>query len=125
VPAIRTEEFGRPPSPEQSAPRFYPYESPEVLGEITENLRLRVDNWHGLDFSRYNDWNISENPANLFIGLENFDYMVLFMLEKINRLGKNWNASSSLRCSSASKRRRYLEARNGTTDLVERPLVVL
>lgn len=52
VPAIRTEDFARPPSPEQT-PRFYPYESPEVLEEITENLRLRVDNWHGLDFSRY------------------------------------------------------------------------
>lgn len=24
-----------------------------VLEEITEDLRIRVDNWHGLDFSRY------------------------------------------------------------------------
>lgn len=51
------EQFPRgPPSPArsaQSAPRFYPYESPEVLEEMTENLRSRVDNWHGLDFSRY------------------------------------------------------------------------
>lgn len=51
------EQFApRPPSPArsaQSAPRFYPYESPEVLEEMTENLRSRVDNWHGLDFSRY------------------------------------------------------------------------
>ncbi|QPH02058.1 hypothetical protein C2857_006264 [Epichloe festucae Fl1] len=36
-----------------SAPRFIPYESPEVLEEMTENLRNRVDNWHGLDFSRF------------------------------------------------------------------------
>lgn len=43
----------RPPSPARSAPRFYPYESPEVLDEMTENLRSRVDNWHGLDFSRF------------------------------------------------------------------------
>jgi hypothetical protein len=49
----RTEEtFARAPSPTRSAPRFYPYESPEVLAEMTENLRNRVDNWHGLDFSR-------------------------------------------------------------------------
>lgn len=49
----RTEEpYARAPSPARSAPRFYPYESPEVLAEITENLRNRVDNWHGLDFSR-------------------------------------------------------------------------
>ncbi len=27
-------------------------ESPEVLEEITEDLRARVDNWHGLDFQR-------------------------------------------------------------------------
>jgi hypothetical protein len=44
--------FERPPSPARSAPRFYPYESPEALEEMTENLRNRVDNWHGLDFSR-------------------------------------------------------------------------
>jgi hypothetical protein len=43
----------RPPSPARSnKPRFYPYESPEVLEEMTENLRNRVDNWHGLDFNR-------------------------------------------------------------------------
>lgn len=51
--APRVEEsFARPPSPARSAPRFYPYESPEVLEEMTENLRNRVENWHGLDFSR-------------------------------------------------------------------------
>ncbi|KAK5654086.1 hypothetical protein OQA88_7517 [Cercophora sp. LCS_1] len=44
----------RPGSPARSsAPRFYPYESSEVLAEMTENLRNRVDNWHGLDFSRF------------------------------------------------------------------------
>lgn len=43
----------RPPSPARSAPRFFPYEPPEVLEEMTENLRSRVDNWHGLDFSRF------------------------------------------------------------------------
>lgn len=53
VPSVRPEEtYARPPSPAQSAPRFYPYESPEVLEEITENLRNRVENWHGLDFNR-------------------------------------------------------------------------
>lgn len=54
LPPARVEEtYARPPSPAQSAPRFYPYESPEVLEEITENLRVRVENWHGLDFNRY------------------------------------------------------------------------
>lgn len=54
LPVARPEEtFARPPSPAQSAPRFYPYEAPEVLEEITENLRNRVENWHGLDFNRH------------------------------------------------------------------------
>ena len=43
----------RLPSPARSAPKFYPYESQEVLEEMTESLRSRVDNWHGLDFSRF------------------------------------------------------------------------
>ncbi|KAL2139356.1 hypothetical protein VTI28DRAFT_5295 [Corynascus sepedonium] len=52
APPTKPEESIRAPSPARSAPRFYPYESPEVLAEMTENLRSRVDNWHGLDFSR-------------------------------------------------------------------------
>lgn len=53
VPTSRAEEpFARPPSPAQSAPRIHPYESPEVLDEVAENLRVRVENWHGLDFQR-------------------------------------------------------------------------
>lgn len=28
------------------------YEAPEVLGEVTEELKARVDNWHGLEFQR-------------------------------------------------------------------------
>lgn len=38
---------------EPQAPRFIPYESPEVLEAMTESLRSRVENWHGLDFSRF------------------------------------------------------------------------
>lgn len=54
MPQHRVEESFpvRPPSPARSVPRFYPYEPPEVLQEMTENLRNRVDNWHGLDFNR-------------------------------------------------------------------------
>ncbi|KAK0711439.1 Pleckstrin homology domain-containing protein [Lasiosphaeris hirsuta] len=53
-PSARTNEgFARQQSPARSAPRFYPYESSDVLSEMTENLRGRVDNWHGLDFSRF------------------------------------------------------------------------
>lgn len=50
---VRSDDhYQRPPSPARSAPRFLPYESAEVLDEITENLRVRVENWHGLDFGR-------------------------------------------------------------------------
>lgn len=56
VPPQRIEDAfpQRPPSPARSnKPRFHPYESPEVLEEMTERLRNRVDNWHGLDFNRF------------------------------------------------------------------------
>ncbi|XXG96742.1 hypothetical protein Hte_003033 [Hypoxylon texense] len=56
APQMRVEDAfaQRPPSPARSSqPRFYPYEAPEVLEEMTENLRARVDNWHGLDFNRF------------------------------------------------------------------------
>ena len=48
-PGVTEEGSARPSSPARSAPRFYPYES---SAEMTESLRSRVDNWHGLDFSR-------------------------------------------------------------------------
>lgn len=32
--------------------RNVPYESQETLDEMTEELRLRVDQWHGLEFQR-------------------------------------------------------------------------
>ncbi|EXJ89152.1 hypothetical protein A1O3_02216 [Capronia epimyces CBS 606.96] len=30
-----------------------PYEPPEILDQITEELQIRVDNWHGLEFQRF------------------------------------------------------------------------
>ncbi|KAG5984779.1 hypothetical protein E4U55_003291 [Claviceps digitariae] len=43
-----------PPIPTPSSvSRFIPYESPQVLKMMTDNLRNRVENWHGLDFSRF------------------------------------------------------------------------
>ena len=43
----------RPTSPVKSPQAEWQTETPEVLEEITEDLRVRVDNWHGLDFQRY------------------------------------------------------------------------
>lgn len=49
----RSEEaLTRPQSPPPTYQPFYPNESPEVLEAVTETLRSRVDNWHGLDFGR-------------------------------------------------------------------------
>lgn len=48
------EQFGRTKSPSRNNRHFdTPYESEEALDEITEDLHARVDNWHGLDFSRF------------------------------------------------------------------------
>ena len=44
----------RPGSPASIRPQptDWPFESSEHLAEVTEDLRVRVDNWHGLDFQR-------------------------------------------------------------------------
>lgn len=42
----------RPSSPAKSHHTDWQTESNETLDEITEDLRVRVDNWHGLDFQR-------------------------------------------------------------------------
>ncbi|KAL8898667.1 MAG: hypothetical protein Q9192_001969 [Flavoplaca navasiana] len=45
----------RPGSPASIRPQptDWPFESSEHLAEVTEDLRVRVDNWHGLDFQRF------------------------------------------------------------------------
>ncbi|KAH7067794.1 Pleckstrin homology domain-containing protein, partial [Paraphoma chrysanthemicola] len=55
VPSITStaESFGRGKSPVGNRQYEVPYESTEALDEITEDLHARVDNWHGLDFSRF------------------------------------------------------------------------
>jgi hypothetical protein len=55
VPSIAStaESFGRGKSPVSNRQYDVPYESTEALDEMTEDLHARVDNWHGLDFSRF------------------------------------------------------------------------
>ena len=56
VPPVQTfprdDVYGRPKSPAPGRQPNWSNESPELLEEITEDLRVRVDNWHGLDFQR-------------------------------------------------------------------------
>jgi len=47
-----SERFARSKSPANSRTFDNPYDTPEALDEITEDLHARVDNWHGLDFAR-------------------------------------------------------------------------
>ena len=43
----------RSKSPTGSRQADWPLESQELLDEVTEDLRIRVENWHGLDFQRH------------------------------------------------------------------------
>lgn len=52
LPHHQEKEVVGPSSPPGDDRRDWLVETPEELDEITEDLRLRVENWHGLDFSR-------------------------------------------------------------------------
>lgn len=56
---------GRPRSPASSRHVDWPVESQELLEEVTEDLRVRVDNWHGLDFQRHVSPITSASPQTL------------------------------------------------------------
>lgn len=90
--------------------RIGQYDEPrESLDEIAEDLRMRVDNWHGLEFKRYE----SKCSFIIFIyffidsriGSESFAYMAKYVLERTANHGRNCNAICSMRCSFASKKR--------------------
>lgn len=56
IPPLPTEDgYGMMKSPvsRHSNSRDMIYEAPEILEEVTEELRSRVDNWHGLEFQRF------------------------------------------------------------------------
>ncbi|EXJ95385.1 hypothetical protein A1O1_00506 [Capronia coronata CBS 617.96] len=55
VPPLPTDSGIGIPARQRREPSQEPmaYESPEVLDRITEELQMRVDNWHGLEFQRF------------------------------------------------------------------------
>ncbi|KAI9693540.1 MAG: hypothetical protein M1820_009155 [Bogoriella megaspora] len=54
MPGSQQDEYQRPRSPQQPRQRLESiYESQEALDDITDELHNRVENWHGLDFSRF------------------------------------------------------------------------
>lgn len=77
----------------------------ENLDDAAEDLRTRVDNWHGLEFHRYVIVLLSVTFKFLtFADLANCVYMATCALEKTVNRGKSWNATYLLRCSSVSRR---------------------
>jgi hypothetical protein len=52
VPPLPSEDPIDPMQSHRKQPAESPFESQEVLEEITQDLRTRVDNWHGLEFQR-------------------------------------------------------------------------
>lgn len=96
----------RPPSPARSSkPRFYPYEAPEALEEMTETLRGRVDNWHGLDFNRFGKLRLY---GTLRVGkdklswqeLECFLFAEMLICVKEKKSAQQWDESSGSRKST-------------------------
>ena len=79
----------------------------ENLDDAAEDLRTRVDNWHGLEFHRYVNFPLYLCVMLGFltsVDLANCVYMATCALEKTVNRGKSWNATYSLRCSSVSRR---------------------
>ncbi|KAG9376587.1 PH 10 domain containing protein [Pyrenophora tritici-repentis] len=53
LPSVPESTYERSKSPVTTRSAEPQYEPTEALDEITEDLHARVDNWHGLDFSRF------------------------------------------------------------------------
>lgn len=96
-------------SPKTTSSRSMQHELQENLDEIAEELRTRVDNWHGLDFQRYAGPGGAGGGGGIFcllftdtfIGSESCVSTVKFTWAKTARIGRNWSAISSPKCSSA------------------------
>lgn len=82
------DDFVRPQSPPQSYQPPQPAES-GILEAVTESLRSRVDNWHGLDFSR---WARTSDPeqkkASLTLG--RFGKLRLYGTIKVGKDRQSW-----------------------------------
>ena len=90
VPSVHpSENYGRSKSPAPSRALEQMYESPEALDEITEDLHSRVDNWHGLDFSRYNT---PDNYLffNIFSDLRRFGKLRLHGHVRVGKDRQSW-----------------------------------
>ncbi|RDA92979.1 hypothetical protein CP533_5544 [Ophiocordyceps camponoti-saundersi (nom. inval.)] len=89
--------------------RLYPYESAEVLEEMADNLRNRVDNWHGLDFDSfgplrlYGTLRVGKNKVSWQV-LECYLFAEMLICVKEKKLPARWDdggapQSASTRCT--------------------------
>ena len=86
-----------------------PEEALESLEEIADELKERVDNWHGLEFQRYDSCHLPP-PGGTCIDRSSDSASCAFTghskWEKIGSRGRNWSVFSLKRCSSVSRRKR-------------------
>lgn len=85
-----------------------PLEPTEDLDRVAEDLRARVDSWHGLEFQRYEHRFSSSSPQPKRSDLEMTDALPLDLASygfggysgsaKIANRGKSWNAIFSQKC---------------------------
>ncbi|KAI9804102.1 MAG: hypothetical protein M1825_001504 [Sarcosagium campestre] len=110
VQTSRPDWEGRPQSPAAGQPINYSSETPEVLETVTESLRSRVENWHGLDFRRFGKLRLY---GNVRVGKDRqswqelecflFDEMLICVKERKGTNSQEWDESSgkpkSTRCT--------------------------
>lgn len=102
IASATAESFGRPKSPARNRPFDGPYQSAEELDEITEDLHARVDNWHGLDFSRFGKLRLH---GHVRVGKDRqswqelecylFSEMLICVKEKKQAQPQQWDGSES------------------------------
>ena len=84
-----SDTYSRPKSPAQTRQQLdWPFESSEVLEEIAEDLRMRVDNWHGLDFSRC--VSSLSNLSTLILTQNSFGRLRLYGTVRVGKDRQSW-----------------------------------
>ena len=83
-----TTSSNRPQSPAKSQQADWAFDTPEVLEEITEDLRVRVDNWHGLDFSRHAA--TLSAPCNTYLTSRRFGRLRLYGTVRVGKDRQSW-----------------------------------
>lgn len=77
----------------------------EELEDATHELLARVDNWHGLDFSRSARSTPLSFLSDCLTDLVSSSCTARFTWARISSPGRNWSVISLLRCSSVFVRR--------------------